>query len=390
MVVVVLILGIVAVFVFYLYTWSRVGRDPQPGMIVAQTEPPEGICPAAARFLRRMKFDTQCLVSTVVSLAVQDRLELSEEDGTYTLTRKSEGSVDCQEELDFWNELFDRRESVELDQSNRSRLKKARDALKDALEDRFVGSHFVKNTKRAIPGIILSAAALIAAAVASLRFELVFLLVWLSGWSVGVVFLARNVIAAWKAVRSKKGLARAGSGGGAVFITLFSIPFFIAEVAVTVILALMGSIWMVALILCLAWMNYKFLHWLKRPTEEGQLIRDQIEGFRLYLGSDDFAPPGSAPACAELFEKYLAYAMALGEETEWNERFAEVMETGEGLRDYSPIWYSGSRMAGFSTGSFSTSLGGSFGSAMASPSSSGSGGGGSSGGGGGGGGGGGW
>lgn len=122
----------------------------------------------------------------------------------------------------------------------------------------------------------------------------------------------------------------------------------------------------------------------------------QIAGFKLYLSVAEadrlnmLHPPEKTP---ELFERYLAYALALDVEQQWAEQFAGVLE--QAGRDYQPAWYSG---RGFTSGNFvgltsqlSGSLAGAISSSSTAPgSSSGSGGGGSSGGGGGGGGGGGW
>jgi hypothetical protein len=104
-------------------------------------------------------------------------------------------------------------------------------------------------------------------------------------------------------------------------------------------------------------------------------------------------PDGRTP---EQFEKFLPYAIALGVEQQWAERFAGVLSRAarpEG-GGYRPAWYSGTwdsgRVADFA-GSVGSSLSGAISSAAAAPGSrSGGGGGGSSGGGGGGGGGGGW
>jgi uncharacterized membrane protein len=99
-------------------------------------------------------------------------------------------------------------------------------------------------------------------------------------------------------------------------------------------------------------------------------------------------PPDETPA---LFEKFLPYAIALGVENQWGERFARRLDEA----GYQPEWYSGHHWNRLHPGSFATSLGqgmqSSISSASSAPgSSSGMGGGGSSGGGGGGGGGGGW
>jgi len=126
---------------------------------------------------------------------------------------------------------------------------------------------------------------------------------------------------------------------------------------------------------------------------------DQIEGFRLYLSIAEedrlntLNPPEKTP---ELFERYLPYALALGVDQAWSERFSAVLSRAAAEENgYRPRWYSGNRFGNFSSRGFSSSLGSSLSKAVSSSSvapgsSSGSGGGGFSGGGGGGGGGGGW
>lgn len=137
---------------------------------------------------------------------------------------------------------------------------------------------------------------------------------------------------------------------------------------------------------------------LKAPTPKGRLLMDRLDGFRQYLEvaeKDDLHlkhPPELTP---ELFERYLPFAIALGVEQPWAERFARVFAGLSGQSAaYQPAWYHG-QFSSRDLGGFSSSLGKGFTSAISSASqppgsSSGSGGGGFSGGGGGGGGGGGW
>jgi uncharacterized membrane protein YgcG len=141
-----------------------------------------------------------------------------------------------------------------------------------------------------------------------------------------------------------------------------------------------------------------FAYLLKAPSKSGRRFMDKLEGFRLYLEvaeKDDLAsrhPPEMTP---ELFERYLPFAIALGVEQEWAQRFSRVFTRLAGAEGaaYRPAWYRGN-FSSSRMNSFASSVGGSFSSAISSaaspPGSSSGGGGGSSGGGGGGGGGGGW
>ena len=125
---------------------------------------------------------------------------------------------------------------------------------------------------------------------------------------------------------------------------------------------------------------------------------DHITGLRLYLGvaeRDELSRQNAPPLTLDEFQKFLPYALALGVEKTWADRFAATVGPAAAAAAAGAVgWYQGSGTVS-SLGSFTDSLGSSLSGAISSSStapgsSSGSGGGGSSGGGGGGGGGGGW
>jgi uncharacterized membrane protein YgcG len=138
---------------------------------------------------------------------------------------------------------------------------------------------------------------------------------------------------------------------------------------------------------------------MKAPTLRGRKVLDEVLGFKDYLEvaeKDELNlrnPPEKTP---QLFEAYLPYALALGVDQRWSEKFAATLAA---VREpdstaYSPAWYRGSwnsNSLSATTSNFSTALNTAITSSVTPPgSSSGGGGGGFSGGGGGGGGGGGW
>jgi uncharacterized membrane protein len=193
---------------------------------------------------------------------------------------------------------------------------------------------------------------------------------------------------------------KVGSIGAAIFMTLFALPFFGAEVFALYTLS-QSSPAMAVFPIIVALVNILFYHLLKAPTLLGRRILDKIEGFKMFLAATEtdrlqrIYPAGRTP---ELYEKFLPYALALGVEQQWAEQFNDVLSAAarsDGSGGYHPRWYSGSgwdssRMGSFA-GSMGNSLSGAISSSSTSPgSSSGGGGGGSSGGGGGGGGGGAW
>ena len=175
-----------------------------------------------------------------------------------------------------------------------------------------------------------------------------------------------------------------------------------ALVLSVILFAHISLIWFIPTALLLALINGYFGYNLATYTQEGQKLKEEIEGFKLFLSTTETerlkvigTPPTRTP---ELYETYLPYAIALGVEQQWTKQFAPVFARLEqqGIR-YEPTWYAGpgqfnaARMSYLSSG-LNSSIASSVISASSSVpgSSSGSGGGGSSGGGGGGGGVGGW
>lgn len=138
---------------------------------------------------------------------------------------------------------------------------------------------------------------------------------------------------------------------------------------------------------------------MKKPTDPGRRLMDRAAGFREFLEiaeKDEMNlrnPPDKTP---QLFERYLPFALALGVEQEWADRFSRIFASlkGPNNSDWHPAWYKGSWNSldlSSNTSSLSSGLSSAISSSASPPgSSSGSGGGGSSGGGGGGGGVGGW
>lgn len=178
------------------------------------------------------------------------------------------------------------------------------------------------------------------------------------------------------------------------------VPVLVSIAAAIVAASMPGSpaIW-IGYVLSTLFVHGLFMWLMRAPTGAGRKVMDEIEGFKMYLGTaeqdrlDRMRSPEMTP---EVFEAFLPYAYALGVENKWCDRFAREMPRDVRRNDgYHPGWYHGN-MRGMGAlhhlgDNFSSSFSTAIASASSPPgSSSGSGGGGFSGGGGGGGGGGGW
>ena len=395
-------LGLILLLFYYLYVWRKVGRDPEKGAIVPQYEPPSGVTPAGARYVMEFGFDDKAFTAAVVNMAVKGSLKIDEDaDKVYTLTATGKPAALSPGERAIASKLFPHGSGeIELKQTNHVKLGEAQKALHATLRTEYEKSHFILNTTYLIPGIGLSLLVLgLVALVSDQPAPAAFMTVWLAGWTLGIYFLT---LRSWRAWQTSIATSSIGGMIQAIIATAFAVPFFAGEVIGLYFYGTLVTVAGALILIGTQGMNMLFYHLLKAPTLLGRRLMDQIEGFKLYLSlvEEDrlnaLNPPERTPA---LFEKFLPYALALGVEQQWSEKFADVLaragtSPGGTGRSYSPGWYSGGSLNRGLTG-FSSALGGAFAGAIASAStapgsSSGSGGGGSSGGGGGGGGGGGW
>jgi uncharacterized membrane protein YgcG len=328
--------GLVLLIIYCVREWSRVGRDPRQGVVIARYEPPAGETPASLRYVRRMGYDMRCFSSEVLSLAVAGCVRIAREKGFF----KDEWSLERtganppfalrESQRTLLDKLFPGgKQTLELKKTNASTVSGARNAHSRTLDSEAHPRYFKRN------GTSIFKAFLIAG--------------------------ASGAIAFWIA---------AGDGIPAIVVVS-------ALMVVTVI-------------------AFAFL--VRAPTPAGRALMDEIEGLKLYLSvaeRDELArmqgPDGPPALDAKRYEMLLPYAVALDVEDAWTEKFSAAVGAAAAAEATRNIgWYHGSSFNNLS--SLSQAVGSSLTSQIASSSSppgssSGSGGGGSSGGGGGGGGG---
>lgn len=395
-------LGTTLLLIYYLLAWSLVGRDPEGRTIIPRFEPPNGISAADASYLQEMGFNDKSFAAGLISLAVKGHVTIdagSSGENTVIAQRTASPQPLTNDEQSLHAGLaLGQSGSLLLAQKNHQRVQRARKALEKELKTEHFKRHFVTNGAYTLPGLLISAVTIAGMLGAAARPDpaALFMIIWLTGWSFGVYVLLAGTLRLWRDVgRGRKAL----NVVPALFMTAFSIPFVAGEIFGLTMLVKTGSPLLGAGILLCVTINYAFYRWLKAPTQLGRRIYDELAGFRMYLAVAEKdrlnlrAEPERTPA---LYERYLPYALALGVENEWSEKFAEVLARAAaegGSSSYRPTWYRGSSHGTFSPGSFGSGLAGAIAAASTAPGSSsggGGGGGGSSGGGGGGGGGGGW
>ena len=323
--------GLLALLAYYLPVWRKHGRDPDEGPVVTRYEPPEGFSPASLRYIDRMGYDNDAMTAAVVNLAVKGYLRIDQQSSEYSLQRLEAAP-------------------------GRPALAAGEQALLEGL--------FAEGD---------------------------------------TISLEKDNHEVLGEARSKHRASLRRDYASRYFVTngAMNLPAILIAIAAGVIAFNTGSgvtPAVVALIVAMAAVIVCFAILMKRPTIVGRKVLDEAAGFREYLrvAEKDAMnlrnPPAMTP---ELFERYLPFALALGVDQQWSERFAAVLA---GIREpgragWHPAWYAGTwnaRDFSAATAALTSGLSSRISSSMQAPGSSSGSGGGFSGGGGGGGGGGGW
>ena len=390
------ILALLGLAGFYFVAWRRAGRDPRAGTVVPIFSPPDELTPAGMRYMTKMGSDNRVFAAALVDMGVRGHVRLIEEEGGWfsrdktRLERLASSSPLPPEEAAALTQLAIPGESIMMEQKNHAKFSLARKSLDEVLKKTYEGRLFNKNWGWAVAGLLLLLLAIwlvSGAIVAASGLDVTMVLVPL-GAAVCAVLLflwVQTASAVGKCLVSLIGFAFAALAIGTGAPILFQ--------------ALQSGWWLpLALPLLALPLIISAFFWIDAPTREGRQVLDRIAGFKQYLSItererlDRMTAPEDTP---EIFERYLPYAIALGVENRWADRFAGVLAAAAASGHQGFAWYSGSSNPWDNPTGFADTVGSSLSSTISSAStapgsSSGSGGGGSSGGGGGGGGGGGW
>jgi uncharacterized membrane protein YgcG len=391
--------GLIAICIFYFIAWTKAGRNPRAGTMVPLFSPPDALSPAAMRYIWKMGVDDRAFAAAVVDAGVKGHVRLVEQDGGFfglapdkmRLERLAGTEPLPDAEQSMLAQLAMTGESIVMEQKNHEKFSSAKKMLDSAFKRDFEEKMFHRNWGWAAAGVAvtvavlwLTAAAVVAATGTVDRLR------------IGVAIGALVTCALLAMVL--QGMSTAGK----CLLTALMMVFAAAALALgaPILLGAFETGWFAPLILpllALPLMISSFF-WIAAPTREGRSVLDRIMGFRHYLsiaeGPRLERMTGAPAPTVELFEKYLPFAIALGVENKWADKFKDQLAAAAASGQQGFGWYSGNSNPWSNPGSFvsnvSTGLASTLSSASTAPGSSSGIGGGSSGGGGGGGGGGGW
>jgi len=395
------IMGGFSLFVtlYFLLAWYFFGRDRRNGVIVAQYEAPTGLSPCDVALISKMGSGiNEALAAILVSLAVKGKIKITKKTGFFAfqdwqfdrLNEMTDGL--SEEEKMLFDNLFKRSGTVSLPTTDFELTNFLRWKMLPFLNKKWAKIAYVKNTPWLIVGTLLSVMMVLVYFILS-NSPNFFILLFLTMPSYAVISTLYTAIKKL----SSGGLSFAAVGSLVVTIlvvigisVLFVLPVWgLFSLSSGTWLVTLASNWHYLMIVPAVVANMLAFKFIRRPTDQGRQLMDQIEGFKLFLVTTEkdrmefFHPIQQVP---DVFEKYFPYAIALGVADKWIARFGDMFQQANVNAGYTPLWYGGS-LSGMSGMNSLSSIGTSLGSSLAS---SGGSGGGGSGGGGSGGGGGGW
>lgn len=344
---IILLLAFLFACCWYLWSMYITRKSIKHGAIIPLFYPPHDADPGALRYILKMRFQSKCLASMIVHMAVRGLLTIEHVKGNwlaqayYVLKKRTDVPVELTEVenrlLQVW---FKKSEKLALKQENADTVSAGQKLLARHYERLYdiecFDSHY---DYVSIAGMVTLGASLVALLSVSQAYY---------------------------------------------------------------------DFWFWALLVLQAFLHGIMLAVLPAYTQDGQKLKEEIEGFKMFLSTAETerlkligTPPTRTP---ELYERYLPYAIALDVEEQWSQQFAPIFKQLEAAgHPYQPVWFYAGHPFMYSDLVFlNSNLGRSLNDAVYSASkpivssttrpgsSSGSGGGGYSGGGGGGGGGGGW
>lgn len=391
---VVILIGMIGLGIWQFFIWKKHGKDPEKNVIIPKYYPPEGMDVGDVKYVDTMGKTDRILEATFISLATKGFLKFdkgSEKNSVMTVEKTySKNPDEYKDELsEFERDVYrsiGSKEKLGYTPSLYDILQRLKKRISKKLSEKYDDKMFFKNIKYSVISIVVSVILFVVGAIVgtisnpyitSYCIENIMTILAIAFIFFMVIFLCKDLIKA----KSNRLISF-------IFILIFGVPFLIFGIVMSleVLRSFMESIFQAFIIVGIVLQNYLFIKWIPRYTQEGMRIKEDIDGFKMFINvakDDDFKDK-----TPEMFDKYFAYAYVLGLENKWASKFEDILKQA----DYIPTWCStymfddGVFNCPAFTSSFSSTFSSSMSSASTAPasSSSSSGGGGFSGGGGGG------
>ncbi|MHB8071686.1 MAG: DUF2207 domain-containing protein [Candidatus Cryosericum sp.] len=343
------LLGLLVLAGYFQSAWNAVGRDPPRTAIIPRFDPPEGMSPAAVRYIRRMTFDGTGFAANLLDMGARGVVTVTQDAGKTVLHRTGTPAVVLPPDEQAMAECMFRgaREVLTVTQYEQPVLRSTQETLRTYLNTHCRTGYFGLHRYETLAGVGISffTAVLAGMAQATTRagaLAYLSLLVWLSVWSAAVAFAWSSLVRTWRRSQVSPPVAPASllaaltmdmattsqkkvQHDDASLALLFSAFWFVGAG----MFFRVATVPVAVLVIAMAILDIVYGHLMPSWTPRGRQTADEADGFALYLKVAEkdrmqwLHPPRKTP---ELLERYLPYALALGVQQEWAEQFLETVE----------------------------------------------------------------
>lgn len=320
--------------VYYVVVWLALGRQPQRGTVAIQYQPPQGLSPAAMRYIRTTGCDGRTLAATIAQLAARGCLAIEPQGGKYKLTRltdvnpKSLHPPLAAEEADLLCTLFEDGATLDLDSKNGPQLNRYLLHVSQEVQKSLKSVYFTRNARWLVLGTFASfLTAIVMALTAHGRNSDLMTLLFLTWWFffcfffLGLIVVMTLLPAIGRALRGMGGAREVLIGSAVVGVFGAGGGFVLWQLKSSASLAYALSL------LALVFINIAAFPALKRLTPQGRQTLEQIEGFRQFLQKveqDRMQHLTAADPHSDAASEFMPYAIALDLREAWGDHLAEA------------------------------------------------------------------
>ncbi len=342
--------------VYYIRTWRKHGVDPPKPTVIPRFAPPAGMSPASVGMLHKSKYTDDLVTASIVNLAVKGYLKIEEGkvekllgftlSRNYNLIKQKEADESLpSEERDLMRNLFTGTDKVELSGKYDSGLESMMETYREGLSAQHSPLlNEGRNLKFHIVPLLL---------IAMYIFILIYFAVHVPGENIlsygflSLFTLPSLFFLLFLLTRFIKKLRQWFLGLMlSAFVLMISVSAFI-EAPISELSPNSVAFLIAFPVFVISYMIYAYL--IIRPAEKKLDLQARIEGLKMYMDVAEekqlqhFNPPEVTP---EVFEKLLPYALALGMDKVWGEKFQkQFLASLQDQNSYRPVWYSGRSMS---------------------------------------------
>ena len=319
---------------YYFFAWMVAGRNPKRGTVVPIYNPPQHLSPAMIRYVWKARFDDRTFWASVLSLVAKGLATLESDVDVAVLRPKAEtGSrplLPPEEEVLFIElHAGSKRKAMRINMLDENTALVANE-MANQLREAAVDTWFIENRNYVKSGVVVSVVVACLVARPYGKDEWMAFVLGLSVMAPGafyLLFLVLRIRDSLLAIRDK--VTSAVVRRTALLVALAA-PCVGAVVLGSVVLTVNFGWRTIAATVFLTGLTLVFAQIIKAPTQEGQVLIDQIDGFRLFLQSVERQPmdrPDAPGDHAGVYEKYLPYAVALEVDQQWGDRLVALTST---------------------------------------------------------------